>query len=67
MKNVFEKAKKEVKEILIEINDDFEAQKNKCNEILTHVGLTFREKKHSEISNNSPYKNIYNQIWIRNL
>jgi FkbM family methyltransferase len=58
---------KNVKSILIEINDDFIDQSNDCKKILTTAGLTLVHKLHSEMTANSNagFGNSYNQIWIR--
>ncbi len=53
---------KKTKEILIEIDDEFELQVNQTNEILQKCGLILQEKKHAEIYNNTT---TYNQIWVR--
>lgn len=53
---------KQVKSILIEINDDFIEQSSKCSEILQEAGLNLVEKRHSEILEGT---NSYNQIWSR--
>jgi FkbM family methyltransferase len=59
---------KNVKGLLIEINDDFHEQASQCEEILTAAGLVLSEKKHGEVFENdeSMFKNCYNQIWVRN-
>ena len=49
----------------IEINDDFSEQAELSKEFLEEAGLTFLEKRHSEMFEGSKFKNIYNQIWIR--
>ena len=56
-----------VKEVLIEINDDFDEQSSQCIEILHSAGLILKEKKHSEMIANNTYgfENSYNQIWVR--
>ena len=58
---------KNVKSVLIEINDDFEEQSNLCQLYLKEAGLRLETKEHSEISgnSNSAFKNSYNQIWTR--
>lgn len=55
-----------VKEMLIEINDDFHEQADACEKILTEAGLVLFEKSHSEITSSTKcFQNAYNQIWIR--
>lgn len=56
-----------IKEILIEINDDFEEQSDSCLALLTQIGLVLKEKRHSDMIEDSKYgfQNSYNQIWIR--
>jgi FkbM family methyltransferase len=58
---------KNIKEILIEVNDDFIEQAEDCHKLLTEAGLVLLEKKHSEmIANNTQgFQNSYNQIWAR--
>jgi FkbM family methyltransferase len=59
---------KELKGILIEINDDFIEQAEDCNKLLTEAGLVLYEKRHSEMieNNTKGFQHSYNQIWIRN-
>ncbi|TGM31728.1 FkbM family methyltransferase [Leptospira biflexa] len=54
-----------IKGILIEINDDFEKQQKNAELILREAGLQFKEKRNSVTSEESEFKNTYNQIWIR--
>lgn len=61
-KNVLDK----INGILIEINDDFTEQAEGSRIILEEAGLSFVEKRHSEIFDNSKHNMIYNQIWVRN-
>jgi FkbM family methyltransferase len=58
---------KQVTGVLIEVNDDFQAQADECNKLLTDAGLTLKEKRHSDMIANNEYgfQNSYNQIWIR--
>jgi FkbM family methyltransferase len=58
---------KNVDEILIEINDDFGEQHDKCNALLKGAGMVRRQKLHSELIEKSTtgFKNTYNQIWSR--
>jgi hypothetical protein len=55
---------KNVKEVLIEINDDFTYQSTICSQILINSGLKLKRKDSADIisgNNNS----VYNQIWTR--
>jgi FkbM family methyltransferase len=56
-----------VKSVLVEVNDDFQEQAEKCNSLLCQAGLFLKEKRHSEMIDNSKsvFQNTYNQIWMR--
>jgi len=56
-----------VKEVLIEINDDFYEQEESCKKILLTAGLKLTAKLHSEYieNNTNGFQNSYNQIWKR--
>ena len=56
---------RQIKGILVEINDDFTEQADQSKKALECAGLTFVEKLHSEMFEDSKFKNLYNQIWIR--
>ena len=58
---------KNVREILIEVNDDFHEQAEQCRNLLTKAGLVLKEKRHSEMiaTNTQGFQNSYNQIWAR--
>lgn len=58
---------KNVKGILIEINDDFATQAEQCKRLLDEAGLVLKEKRHSEIISSSTFgfQHSYNQIWVR--
>lgn len=58
---------KNVKEILLEINDDFIEQADDCRKLLVDSGFRLKEKLHSEmITNNTHgFQNSFNQIWVR--
>lgn len=51
--------------VLIEVNEDFEAQARNCAAYLTAAGLVMQTKLHAEIYDRSIFKNSYNQIWQR--
>ncbi len=58
---------KGISEILVEVNDDFEQQRVCCSDLLTRLGFTMEEKKHSEIIEKSTdFHSTFNQIWKRN-
>jgi FkbM family methyltransferase len=56
-----------IKGILIEVNDDFHVQADRCQKLLKDAGLVMLEKRHSELIENSTtgFKNCYDQIWGR--
>lgn len=58
---------KKTKGILIEVNDSFLDQAENCNKILIESGFILKEKRHSEMFENSKagFNNSYNQIWFR--
>ena len=51
--------------LLIEINEDFHKQSEDSKKFLQNAGLILSEKRHSEMFDNTIYKNSYNQIWHR--
>ena len=60
------KAIKNVESILIEVNDDYIKQSKEVNEHLNSLGFRLKEKKHSEIiEQSSKFSSFYNQIWVR--
>lgn len=56
---------KNVKGVLIEINEDFERQTVDSAMYLRKAGLVLKEKRHAEIFNGTIFKSCYNQIWYR--
>jgi len=57
-----------IKEIIIEINDDFEEQSLSASRLLTKAGLKIKVKTHSEIIDKiEGFNKTFNQIWVRNL
>lgn len=58
---------RDIKGILIEVNDDFHEQAEQCQKLLSESGLVLKEKRHSEIiaSSTVGFQNSYNQIWVR--
>ena len=60
------KVLKNVKSVLVEINEDFENQAIESPTYLQEAGLVLKEKRHSEMFDNNPrFGNTYNQIWHR--
>ena len=51
--------------ILVEINDNFNEQAEVSKELLERAGLKLFDKRHSEMLEESKFKNTFNQIWIR--
>ena len=58
---------KNVKGVLIEVNDAFLEQSSQCQLLLTKSGLVLKEKRQSEMVSASTleFQNTFNQIWIR--
>jgi FkbM family methyltransferase len=56
-----------VKEVLIEINEDFEAQYIQSQKYLKNAGLVMVSKRNTDLNNkvSKSYSNSYNQIWKR--
>ena len=54
-----------VKGMLIEINEEFEKQSVNSTQCLGEAGLVLKEKRQADMFKNSPYANSYNQIWHR--
>ncbi|HYX27358.1 MAG TPA: FkbM family methyltransferase [Pyrinomonadaceae bacterium] len=54
-----------VTSVLIEINDDFEEQSFQAAHFLTNAGLVLKEKRRSEIFQDTIYQASYNQTWVR--
>jgi FkbM family methyltransferase len=57
---------KNVKGVIIEINDDFEEQGKTATRLLLESGLRLQEKTHSVVVENiEEFKRTFNQIWVR--
>jgi FkbM family methyltransferase len=58
---------KQIKGILIEVNDDFHEQSDQCQSLLTDAGLILKEKRHSDMiaGSTTGFQNSFNQIWAR--
>ena len=54
---------KNVKGLLIEINDNFAEQSENANLILKEAGFSFIEKRHEDTFSFGPAKYTFNQIW----
>ena len=61
-----EKVLLHTKELLVEINENFEEQNNRSNKYLKQFGFDLKEKKRSELfQNNKNFSSLYNQIWVK--
>ena len=60
-----EKVLLNTKELLIEVNERFEQQKNKCVKYLKELGFTLKEKKRSDLFKDTDFSLTYNQIWVK--
>ncbi|WP_078129403.1 FkbM family methyltransferase [Leptospira alexanderi] len=56
---------KNVKEILVEINENFTEQFDISRSVLERAGLVLKNKADSTVFNSGSFQNTYNQIWIR--
>ena len=56
---------KNVKGILIEINEEFEKQATESARYLSEAGLVLHAKRHAEMFDDSALRYVYNQIWRR--
>ena len=58
---------KNVKGVLIEVNDAFQEQSSQCQLLLTKAGLVLKEKRQSEMVSayTTGFQNTFNQIWVR--
>ena len=55
-----------IKGILIEVNDNFETQRDVVSDLLTKSGLTLNDKIQSEmVESSNKFNSIFNQIWSR--
>lgn len=56
-----------VKGVLIEVNDAFQRQASECRSVLSESGLVLKDKRQSEMTSSSTmgFQNSFNQIWIR--
>lgn len=56
-----------VREVLVEVNDDFVEQASMCRDLLSRAGLVLREKRQSEMiaGSKTGFAHSFNQIWVR--
>ena len=60
-----EKVLLNTKELLIEVNERFEQQKNNCVKYLKKLGFSLKEKKQSDLFKDTDFSSQYNQIWVK--
>ncbi len=60
-----EKVLLNTKELLIEVNERFEQQKNQCFKYLKELGFTLKEKRRSDLFKDTDFSLTYNQIWVK--
>ena len=55
-----------VKGVLIEVNDAFQEQSSQCQLLLTKAGLVMKEKRQSEMvyASSLGFQDSFNQIWV---
>ena len=60
---------KSVKSILIEINDNFDAQAKEAKSILEEADFSLKEKRHADFFDHveTAAKHTYNQIWLNSV
>lgn len=58
---------KSLRSVFVEVNDNFDEQRERVSEILTESGFLLKEKTHSElIKKGGKFNSTYNQIWVSN-
>ena len=60
-----EKVLLNTKELLIEVNERFERQKNNCSKYLKELGFSLKEKKRSDLFKGTDFSSSYNQLWVK--
>ena len=60
-----EKVLLNTKELLIEVNERFEQQKNSCAKYLKELGFSLKEKKRSDLFKDTDFSSSYNQLWVK--
>ena len=53
------------KSVLIEINEEVEGNKEKCEKTLKDSGFKFLKKTSLDYTDEGKFKNCYNHIWVR--
>ena len=53
------------KSVLIEINEDIDGNKEKCEQPLQDSGFKFLKKTSLDYNDDGSFKNCYNYIWLR--
>jgi FkbM family methyltransferase len=56
-----------VRQVLIEVNDDFREQAEECEVLLKQAGLIMKDKRQSEMiaASTTGFQSAFNQIWVR--
>lgn len=54
-----------VKQVLVEINDNFSEQAEQAAALLSQSGLVLKDKRHSEMIESGNFRSTFNQIWHR--
>ena len=60
-----EKVLLNTRELLIEVNEKFELQKNNCAKYLNELGFSLKEKKRGDLFKDKDLSSLYNQIWVK--
>ena len=60
-----EKVLLNTRELLIEVNEKFELQKNNCAKYLNELGFSLKEKKRGDLFKDKDLSSVYNQIWVK--
>ena len=56
---------KGAKSVLVEVNDDFEQQRDGCERVLKDAGFSLRSKEIPPLSGSGEFASVSNQIWVR--
>jgi hypothetical protein len=54
-----------VRELIVEINENFAQQTQNSARYLTDAGLVLANKSHSEMFEGTQFDNCFNQVWRR--
>ena len=60
-----EQVLRDVRGVLVEVNEEFEKQAVLTHQYLQNAGLVLKEKRHADVFDETIFKNCYNQIWHR--